>query len=150
MNRRERRAALQREAAQIFRDAEGKPERLAMLAAQWKQAAHTAVGGRGRTLEVQGIVSARDGAPYVHLTWGAEQGQLDPGQARSHALLVLEAAQNAITDAAIMEWARTDLDLDVDRASLMIDALRTYRADRWGQPDLELEFDRPAPEGDEP
>jgi hypothetical protein len=31
----------------------------------------------------------------------------------------------------------------------MLDALRRYRADRWGQPDLELEFGKPAPEGDE-
>jgi hypothetical protein len=133
---------LERLADELYTSAGGDARRLAIVAAQYQQATRARTGG---ALEVLGIVSVRTGKPVVTLGWGESAGQLSPEQARAHALLVLEAAQNAVTDAAILAWARTELDLDLETAGRLLDGLRTFRADKWGQPDLELELGRPAP-----
>lgn len=137
------RERIEKLAMDLYAQARGNPQRLATLAAQFKLAAADNAGG---PLEVVGIVSSETGAPWVHLRWGNERGQVNPEQARAHALLVLEAAQNAVNDAAILQWARDELELDLERAAVMLDVLRRYRSDHWGQPDLEIEFERPAPE----
>lgn len=134
---------LEEAARKLYDAAGGDPRRLATVAAQYQAAAASKAGG---TLEVVGGVSVLNGRPYVELTWGDNTGQIDVEACRSHALLMLEAAQNAIADAALLEWAREELELDLERAATMIDRLRQYRRDRWGQPDLELEFERPAPD----
>jgi hypothetical protein len=134
---------LEKQARDLFAQARGNPHRLATMAAQFQQAAAARSGG---TFEVVGGVSVKTGRPYVQLEWGASIGQVSPEEARSHALLLLEAAQNAVADAAILGWARDELDVDLERGAQLIDALRRYRADRWGQPDLDMEFERPAPE----
>jgi hypothetical protein len=139
----ERDEQLQKAARDLYSQARGNPDRLAMMAAQFQRAAAERHGG---TLEVLGIVSARTGQPVVQLEWGGATGQLDVEQARAHALLIVEAAQNAVADAAILEWAKDELELDLDRASALVDALRRYRSDRWGQPDLDIEFERPPPD----
>lgn len=133
---------IEKVARDLYAQARGNPNRLATLAAQFKLAA---AGRTGGTLEVLGIVSAESGKPVVQLSWGDQAGQLSPDQARAHALLILEAAQNAVADAAILEWARDELDVDLERGAHLLDALRRYRTDRWGQPDLKLEFGKPAP-----
>jgi hypothetical protein len=43
----------------------------------------------------------------------------------------------------------SQLELDQEAGALMLDALRRHRRDRWGQPDLELEFSKPPPDDDE-
>ena len=134
---------LEAAASKLYDAAEGDPRRLATVAAQFQAAAARGAGG---TLEVVGGVSFQTRRPYVELTWGEQAGQIDVEAARAHAMLVLEAAQNAVADAALLEWAVDELEVGADRAAQLIDALRQHRADRWGQPDLELEFARPAPD----
>jgi hypothetical protein len=139
----DRNRQLQAAAKKLYEAAEGDARRLAMLAAQYQAEATRRSGG---TLEVLGIVSTTSGLPVVQLNWGENAGQIDVEAARAHAMLILEAAQNAVNDAAILDWAKADMGLETEVAVRMIDALRQHRADRWGQPDLELEFERPAPE----
>lgn len=143
----EEQARVEKAARDLFSQARGDPQRLAMLAAQFKLAA---AGRAGGTLEVLGIVSAESGKPVVQLSWGEHVGQLSPDEARAHALLILEAAQNAVADAAIFGWAREELGVDLERGAQLVDALRRYRTDHWGQPDLEVEFEHPAPEEGQP
>jgi len=137
---------LQAAARELYDGAEGNARRLAMLAAQFRAAAQEA--REHGPLSVVGGVSATTGAPYVQMEWGRNRGQVDVDTARAHAHAILEACTNAVADAAILQWARDELDLNTERAVVLIDAMRRYRADRWGQPDLELELEQ-APD-DEP
>lgn len=137
---------LQRLARELYDQAEGNARRLAMMAAQFEQAAGEA-REHGPLMVVAGV-SARTGDAYVQLEWGTMRGQVDVDEARGFARNVLEAAANGVAEAALIAWARDELDLDLERAAHLIDALRRYRTDRWGQPDLELELEQPAPEED--
>lgn len=141
----ERDEQLQKLAHDLFSQARGDPQRLAMLAAQFQLAAKERTGG---ALEVVGGVSFQTSQPFVQMNWGERVGQLDVEPARGLAQLILEAVQNAVTDAALYQWAldNNGLALDQTRAAGLIDALRRYRHDKWGQPDLDLEFSKPPPE----
>lgn len=132
-------------AHEMHQQMNGDARRLSLLAAQFQRELAEIRDGT-RPLEVSGIVSSTTGRPVVQLSWGAEVGQLEAEAARAHAMLILEAAQNAVTDAAIFEWGREVLDLDPEQAAQLIDGLRLHRADRWGQPDLDLELQKPSPE----
>jgi len=138
---------IQQQAEEMLRLTGGDSKRLATLAAQYQLAAKER--SKGGALEVVGGVSFHTRKPFIQLSWGAEIGQLDVDAARGHAQLVLEACQNAVADAAIFAWATDSLELDQDNAAQLIDALRRYRHDKWGQPDLETEFSKPPPEGSE-
>lgn len=83
-------------------------------------------------VSVLGSVSASSGKPFIRIDVGGYSGQFTPDQARAHAALVIEAAQNAVTDAALFAWGKEELDFDDHRAAVMIDALRRYRQDKWG------------------
>lgn len=135
------------EARKLFEQAEGDSHQLATLAAQYKLAAQARVGG---TISVLGIVSSASGEPRVQIEWGENAAQLSVEAARAHALLMLEAAQNATSDASVVEWATDEMHLDRDQAAVMLDAVRRYRRDRWGQPDLDIEFQQPASEDGSP
>jgi hypothetical protein len=137
---------LQRAADKLLRSVNGNLSRLAMLAAQYQAAAGDRPSG---PLMVSAGVSALSRKPYVQLAWGENRGQVDVDTARAFAQNVLEACTNAVADAAIMGWAIDELDVGLERSAHLIDALRRYRADRWGQPDLALELEQPAPEEDE-
>ena len=140
---------IQKLAHELYSKCRGDAQRLATLAAQFQLAAKERIGG---ALEVVGGVSFQTGKPFVQMNWGEQVGQLDVEAARGHAQLIVEAVQNAITDAALYAWALDDdggLALDQQRAAGLIDALRRYRHDKWGQPDLEIEFSKPPPEEDD-
>jgi hypothetical protein len=136
---------LQHAARELYDQAEGNPRRLAMLAAQFRSAAGEARES-GPLMVVGGVGTG--GKPFVQMEWGRNRGQVDVDTARSHAHAVLEACTNAVADAAILQWARDELDLDQERAIVLIDAMRRYRADRWAQPDLALELETPPPDED--
>jgi hypothetical protein len=138
-------AELHEKARKLYDAADGDPQRLATVAAQFQQAAGARPSG---ALEVVGGVSVTTGKAYVQFAWGENRGQVDVDTARGHAQNVLEACSNATADAALLAWARDELDLDLDRGAHLIDAVRRYRADRWGQPDLEVELGKPAAEED--
>lgn len=135
---------LQEAARALYDQAEGNPRRLAMFAAQFQAAA--AEAREHGPLMVVGGVSGRTGKPYVQIEWGRNRGQVDVDEARDFCRNVLESCANAVVEAALLEWARVDLGVDLDRSAQMIDALRQYRHDRWGQPDLDIELQTPAPE----
>lgn len=92
--------------------------------------------------EVQGIVSAENGLPLVQLRQLDENGveevkiQVDPIVARDIAHNILEAAANAIYEAALFSWAK---EKDPENGELMgiafIDGIRRHRSDKWGLPD---------------
>lgn len=138
----EQQRKLQSAADKLFQSVGGNPRRLAMLAAQFQQAAGERPSG---ALFVVGGVSVLTGKPFVQFSWGDNRGQVDADTARSHAQKVQEAVANAVADAAILAWAVDELKVEREQAVGMIDAMRRYRSDRWGQPDLELEFEREPP-----
>lgn len=92
--------------------------------------------------EVQGIVAFSNGMPYVQLRQlddnDVEESkiQVSPAEAREIAQNILEAATNAIYDAAVISWSK---EYDPENGEVMgmalIDLIRKYRADKWGLPD---------------
>lgn len=92
--------------------------------------------------EVQGIVAFSNDMPYVQLRQlddnDVEESkiQVSPAEAREIAQNILEAATNAIYDAAVISWSK---EYDPENGEVMgmalIDLIRKYRADKWGLPD---------------
>jgi hypothetical protein len=91
-------------------------------------------------LEVQGIVSSRTGEPLVQFRQ-VEDGrepiefQVPPADAREMAQQIVEAAMNAVYDAAIWAWAKEQWPDDPSMGAGLIDIIRRHRADAWGLPD---------------
>jgi len=94
-------------------------------------------------MEVQGIVAAATGDPFVQLRLTDEEGgvlgqtQWTPDEARQFAQLVLEAATNATYEAALIEFLKSELKLSQDKCNEVLVAMRIWRADKWGQPQPE-------------
>ena len=92
-------------------------------------------------LEVQGIVSANTGEPLVQFRQVEDDGtvsaewQAVPADAREMAQQVVEAAMNAVYDAAIIAWAKETWPDDEMMGARMLMLIRDYRADSWGLPD---------------
>jgi hypothetical protein len=91
-------------------------------------------------LEVQGIVSASTGEPLVQFRQVVDgksvaEWQAPPADAREMAQQVIEAAMNAVYDAAIIAWAKETWPDDPLMGSRMLQLIRDYRADTWGLPD---------------
>lgn len=91
--------------------------------------------------EVQGIVSSKTGEPLVQLRQLDDNDieeagfQVSPVQAREIAQNILEAATNAIYDAAIISWAKESWPDDEHVGPGMVTLIRKHRADHWGLPD---------------
>lgn len=95
-------------------------------------------------IEVQGIIGGNPVEPkplvQVRFTRDGEtvaMGQFDPDDARAHAQLVIEAASNATYEAALFEWLVEEMKVPHGSAAQAIDAMRIWRADKWGQPQPE-------------
>ncbi len=93
------------------------------------------------TFEVQGIVSAINGEPLVQFRQLDAEGkqeskiQVSIMDAREIAQNINEAATNAIYEAAIFSWAKEQDPVNGEEIGIvMIDAIRKYRADKWGFP----------------
>jgi hypothetical protein len=90
--------------------------------------------------EVQGIVSAVNGAPMVQFFLQLEDGvearfQAPPLEAREIAQSIHEAASNAVCEAAIVAWAKErDSENGEAMGAHLIDAIRRFRSDHWGLP----------------
>jgi hypothetical protein len=93
-------------------------------------------------IEVQGIVAAVDGMPWVQFRQLDEDGdlealfQLTPQDSRELAINIIGASMNAIYDAAIVTWAK-EMDEENYReiSAKMLILIRQHRADMWGLPD---------------
>lgn len=92
-------------------------------------------------LEVQGIVSMKNGLPFVQFRQLDDnddveaQWQATPAEAREMAQRVVEASMNAVYDAALIAWAKTMWPGDSDIGPRLVSLVRDYRADIWGLPD---------------
>lgn len=92
--------------------------------------------------EVQGIVSAETGLPFVQCRQLDDNDveeflvQLEPADARDVAHNILEAAANAIYEAALFSWAKErDPENGETIGIMLVDGIRQHRADKWGLPD---------------
>jgi hypothetical protein len=92
-------------------------------------------------LEVQGIVAMATGMPIVQCRMlGRDdevlaEWQCEPMEAREHAQLMVEAAMNAVYDAALILWAKETWPDDELMGPRMVALVREHRADHWGLPD---------------
>jgi hypothetical protein len=93
-------------------------------------------------LEVQGIVSAQDGLPRVQFRQLNDENQIEAQwqtqiiEAREMAQQIVEAAMNAVYDAAVVTWAKEVFpDNWQEVSSNILITMRNHRADRWGLPD---------------
>lgn len=92
-------------------------------------------------LEVQGIVSVKTGEPLVQFRQLDDDGKLEIGwqngvaDAREMAQQIVEAAMNAVYDAAIVAWANETWPDDETMSARLLTLIREYRADTWGLPD---------------
>lgn len=79
-------------------------------------------------IDVQSIVSAANGQPLVQIKWGSQAGQLTPAEARQHALGLLDAANAAETDAALLRLTR-QAGGDDEEAAVLLALVRAQRGD---------------------
>jgi hypothetical protein len=92
-------------------------------------------------LEVQGIVSQRDGVPRVQFRQLDDDDKIEAMwqaeiiEAREMAQQITEAVMNAVYDAAIIAWAKEMWPEDETMGARMLTLIRDYRADHWGLPD---------------
>lgn len=75
-------------------------------------------------IEFHSGVSAFDGTPFVMVQWGKQTGQLTPDEADAHAVAVIQAAQAARHDAAIMQELQESIGVDFQTAGRFLLALR--------------------------
>lgn len=85
-----------------------------------------AAPGVGPDVTVQGIVGIKDGAPLVSMRAGEAARQFSPGEARHHAMLVLDAAVEAERDAATIAFLR-GTGADDQEAGGFLMAMRDHR-----------------------
>jgi len=78
-------------------------------------------------ISTQGIVSNQNGKPYVQFACDISPTQFTPGKAREVALMLLEAADAAESDAVLMAFARNEIGLDDVRAAQLLDQFRKSR-----------------------
>ncbi len=77
-------------------------------------------------LTVTSGVSQRTGEGFLSFSWGELHGQLDPAEARTFALGVIEAADAAEFDAALTKWARAT-GFEEDAINGLLGAIRIGR-----------------------
>jgi hypothetical protein len=76
-------------------------------------------------IEIQSIVSARDGQPYVQLR--GSLGQLTLAEARSLALTILAAAEAAEVDALIKRFVEEKIGGSAHEVAVILSELRSLR-----------------------
>jgi hypothetical protein len=82
-------------------------------------------------IRVETKVKSGNLEPAVIFRWGAQAGEMNPGEAVAHALGVIEAAHIALADAAMWSWAYTLSKGDLDKITpMMQDFLATYKGMR--------------------
>jgi hypothetical protein len=83
------------------------------------------VAGGAESLEMESGVNKRlEG--FITVRWGAEVGQLSPAQARQHGLAMLECAEAAEADAALLRGMR-ELDADEQMSFALLRLIRDNR-----------------------
>lgn len=83
--------------------------------------------GIGAEVEVQGIVASTSGKPFVQMRAGEARWQMEPHEARQHALILLDAAVECERDAATIAFLRAELDMDQQQAGAFLHVMREHR-----------------------
>jgi hypothetical protein len=83
-------------------------------------------------ISTQGIVSSENGKPYVQFALDISPTQFTPGKAREVALMLLEAADAAESDAVLMAFARESIGLDQAGAAQLLNQFRKAREQARG------------------
>lgn len=65
--------------------------------------------------------------PFVQIVWGSETGQLSPKEARNIALMLLECADAAVSDAFVFEWGSRKINLNEEQAGTILVDFRMFR-----------------------
>lgn len=74
------------------------------------------------------------GEPFIQLLRGMDViAQMDPQQAREHALAMLEAAEAAEQDSFIFDWVTNHVGAGREQAAGLLVDFRQYRAERTGK-----------------
>lgn len=81
---------------------------------------------------VSSIYGYRSQKPYVNVEVSISPMQMSPGKARECALMLLESADAAESDAVLIGYARDVLDLDERGAAQLLDQFRKYRDKQRG------------------
>lgn len=76
-------------------------------------------------------------APYVTIEWGPQRCQMTPEEARAHALVLLEAAESAVFDAATFAFAKEVLAMRDEDAAMFLGNVRTWRERRFERSEKE-------------
>jgi hypothetical protein len=90
------------------------------------------------SLQVQALVTDR-GLPQVTIRFdqGSAGGTFTPDDARSAARDIIEASFNATIEAALYLYLTSERAWRDADAARLVGGLRRWRADRWGQSELE-------------
>ena len=78
----------------------------------------------------ESLVSARDRKPYVTLRWGDEAGQFTPDEARAHAMVILECADAAVSDAFLFGFMTGRIGVGGADAGRVMAEFREFRKKR--------------------
>ena len=81
---------------------------------------------------VSSIYGYKNQKPYVNVEVSVSPMQMSPAKAREIALMLLESADAAESDAVLIGYARDVLDLDDRGAAQLLDQFRKYRDKQRG------------------
>jgi hypothetical protein len=81
-------------------------------------------------IEIESIVAARNGRPYVVLKWKENRAQLSPYEARQHAYAILGAADAAESDGFVVSWLTAKMDIKPEHAVAVLQDFRKYREEQ--------------------
>jgi hypothetical protein len=107
--------------------------------AAWEESRSMQVPAEGQSLTVQAGITDR-GLPEVVIRFdppGVDGGRFTPDEARAHARDVIEASFNAAVDAAVYLYLTSEKRWRDAEAAQLLGGIRRWRADRWGQTELE-------------
>ena len=77
-------------------------------------------------ININSVVSSRDYRPFVQLTWGTEQAQMTPEEARQHAYAILDAANAAETDSIMVGFLKDKVGIPDDK-EMIAKILKDFR-----------------------
>jgi hypothetical protein len=84
-------------------------------------------------IDVNSIVSASTGQPWVQFSATQQQWQMTPDEARTWAQVIVEAAEAADQDAFLMDWLVTKLDVERGQAAQILVEYREFRERKRGR-----------------
>jgi hypothetical protein len=84
-------------------------------------------------IDVNSIVSAATGQPFVQFSASQLQWQMTPSEARAWAQVIVEAAEAADQDAFLMDWLVTRIEVERGHAAQILLEYREFRERKRGR-----------------